>query len=165
MKVFTTLLSLGLAASVAVAQTPGPTPFTLSYNDIYQDRNQPLEPLACGGGQNGLVTRGYDVLGRIPNFDNVGAGNAASYNSQGCGACYKLIYRDNSAYITLVDNTARPGLFVISTNAVKALTRVNGTSEGYDKGTVTLDDAYEVDDLCAFPKIQVGLWFGRSGEP
>ncbi|EEB91677.1 hypothetical protein MPER_09930, partial [Moniliophthora perniciosa FA553] len=118
------------------------------HNPVYDNRSMEIGRLACGGGENGLVTKGYRTLGDLPFFDNIGAAHPSSYNSLECGSCWNLTYKGNWAYIIAVDNASDEDLFVISDEANKALTRVNGRNEGIEQDIVDLDSAHEVDRAC-----------------
>ncbi|ESK87457.1 epl1 protein [Moniliophthora roreri MCA 2997] len=134
MKLFAPLLSLALAASCSA--------WILKWDGVYEQYNQTVSSLACS---SVLTEKGYKVLGDIPNFYNFGG---APEGKTQCGSCWKLRYKGNSAFVTVVDRVATDDLFVVATDTVKNLTTFNGVPEGYDWGTVTLFSAYEVDGSC-----------------
>ncbi|KAI6125256.1 hypothetical protein EV401DRAFT_1114140 [Pisolithus croceorrhizus] len=63
------LFSLLAFALLAFSQT---TTETLSYDTTYDDASEPLSNLACSDGVYGLETKGYNTLGDLPTFPNVG---------------------------------------------------------------------------------------------
>ncbi|KAI6046693.1 Cerato-platanin [Pisolithus marmoratus] len=101
MKFLFSLFSLFAFALVALSQT---TTQTLSYDTKYDDPSQPLSNFACSDGVNGLQTKGYNTLGNLPTFPNVGGVyTVTGWNSTACGTCYNVTYGSTSIFILAVD--------------------------------------------------------------
>ncbi|PWW76527.1 Cerato-platanin [Tuber magnatum] len=114
----TATLTLTLAQNTGVAK----------YDTTYDSASLSTLSVACSDGANGLYTKGYHTLGRIPGFPNVGgSGTIPGWNSPNCGACYQLTYTPpppaapKTINIVAVD-VAAPGTFVLSRTALDTLT-------------------------------------------
>jgi hypothetical protein len=120
------------------------TPTQVRYDTTYDTSSLSTLSLACSDGVNGLYTKGYQTLGALPNFPNVGAAaTVAGWNSANCGACYKLYYNGNTVYVTAVDSSSGAG-FVLSKAAMNSLT--NNQAEML--GTVTASYAPVAASFC-----------------
>ena len=67
------------------------TPFGISaarvgWASVYDPGTQSLSTMACSDGSNGLLTKGYNFLGDLPTFPNIGGCSVVtSWNSPNCG--------------------------------------------------------------------------------
>ncbi|KAF8464448.1 SnodProt1 [Kalaharituber pfeilii] len=101
---------------------------TLAYDTIYDSPSTSTLSLACSDGVNGLYTKGYQSLGSIGNFPNVGAApSITGWNSPNCGKCFKVTYNGKSIFVTGVDSSRGSGGFVVSKAAMNTLT--NGQAD------------------------------------
>jgi hypothetical protein len=100
---------------------------TVKYDTQYDNPNISLTAVACSDGEYGLLTKGYDTFGDLPNFPHIGAAFAVEgYDSASCGSCWELIYTKGDGttktiYITAIDHSG-DGFNV----AEKALTDLGG---------------------------------------
>ena len=68
------------------------TPFAISaarvsWASVYDPGTQSLSTMACSDGSNGLLTKGYNFLGDLPTFPNIGGCSmVTSWNSPNCGS-------------------------------------------------------------------------------
>ncbi|KAI0798629.1 Cerato-platanin [Irpex lacteus] len=137
---FTTksLLSILPCAATALAFSP-----TVTYDNIYDHYSLPLGNVACSDGSNGLLTKGYTVLGSLPHFPLIGGAPAVSgWNSPACGTCWSLTYNGKTIYVLAID-TGGEG-FNLSEEAMNMLT--NGQAEAL--GKVTVDASQVGTEMC-----------------
>ncbi|KAI5856886.1 Cerato-platanin [Tricharina praecox] len=139
---FTSAL-LFFASTFAVASAG--TPASVRYDTTYDTSSQSTLTLACSDGANGLYTKGYETLGELPSFPNVGAAAVITgWNSAQCGTCFKLYYQGKTVYITGVDVASGGTGFVLSRAAMNTLTGGLATQVG----TVTADYAQVASSFC-----------------
>ena len=125
---------------------------TVRYDPVYDNRNTSLADVACSDGENGLITKGYETFGDLPNFPHIGAAYAVEgYNSASCGSCWELTYTksDNTTktiYLTAIDY-ARDG-FVIAGTALKHL----GGQRALDAGHIEVAANRVAVSNCGFTK-------------
>lgn len=102
MKLSAVAAVLGLATPV-FSQT-----YTLLYDTLYDGtQTQFLHNVACSTGPNGLITYGYNTMGEIPTYPNLGgAPQVEGYNSIYCGSCWDLTYTDSRGESSSVTYTA-----------------------------------------------------------
>lgn len=82
---FTVTLS-SLATAAITAQI-------IRYDTVYDNSSTSLSTVACSDGTNGLLTKGYNTFGSLPDFPYIGAAAAVEgYDSANCGSCWKLTY-------------------------------------------------------------------------
>ncbi|KAI6111164.1 Cerato-platanin [Pisolithus sp. B1] len=129
MKFLFSLFSLLALALLAFSQT---TTETLSYDTTYDDASEPLSNLACSDGVYGLETKGYNTLGDLPTFPNVGGVyTVTEWDSPACGTCYNVTYGSTSIFILAVDvsqegfNIAETAMNTLTGNLATELGRVN----------------------------------------
>ncbi|RPB10232.1 Cerato-platanin [Morchella conica CCBAS932] len=122
MQFSTILLTLVSAATSALA-------VTAAYDTTYDTSSLSTLVLACSDGVNGLYTKGYQTLGSVPGFPNVGAvETVAGWNSANCGKCYNVTYGSTTIKVTAVDHAASG--FVLSLAALNTLTGGQGVALG-----------------------------------
>lgn len=125
---FVTSALLVLASAVAISADQS---VDVRYDTVYDTPTQLTLSTACSGGTNGLN------FGSFGGFPNVGASaTIEGWNSQNCGACYKLSYGGRTIYVTAVDHSANG--FVLSSKAMNVLT--GGENLGVIKATCTEAD-------------------------
>lgn len=135
MKLFAVAAVLGFATPVFLQKT-----YTLWYDIIYDGTTTSLSNTACSTGEYGLITYGYNNMGEIPTYPNLGgAPQIQSWNSPYCGSCWNLTYTDphgvsSSATFTAVD-TGNQGGFTIAFAAMDVIT--NGNALTLDGISVT----------------------------
>lgn len=136
MKFASSIFSLLALALPAFSQT---TTQTLSYDTAYDNSSGLLSNLACSDGEYGLETKGYNTLGELPNFPNVGGVyTVTGWDSPGCGTCYNVTYGSTSIYILAVDvslegfNIAQAAMNTLTGNLASELGRINVQSTQVD---------------------------------
>ena len=119
MKIASTIIALAALFSVAVADTVEP----VFANNFYDNAKQSLNNVACSGGLNGLVTKGFTTFDSLPTFPNIGGVYAVhNFNSIECGSCWQLTYEGTGATIHVIAIDTIYSGFDISEAAVKTLT-------------------------------------------
>lgn len=84
----------------------------VKYDTQYDNPDISLDAVACSDGKNGLMTKGYQTFGQIPNFPHIGAAAAVEgYDSASCGSCWALTYTKSdktteTIYVTAIDHAA-----------------------------------------------------------
>ncbi|KAH7928134.1 Cerato-platanin [Leucogyrophana mollusca] len=117
MKFITSALSFAALALAALAQDT----YTASYDTRYDNSALSLDDVSCSDGTNGLVTKGYQTIGQLPTYPNVGGAFAVTgWDSPACGSCWQLTYGSETINVTAVD-VALTG-FVLSEGALNTLT-------------------------------------------
>lgn len=122
---------ISLTSAAALAQT------TLSYDERFDNGATSVSTTSCSDGENGLIHKGYNNLGDIPNFPHVGGVFAVEgWNSQNCGACFKVTYANsgNSIFVTAVDkadgfNIAKKAMDDLTDGLASELGRIQVTWE------------------------------------
>nr|3SUM_A Chain A, Cerato-platanin-like protein [Moniliophthora perniciosa]3SUM_B Chain B, Cerato-platanin-like protein [Moniliophthora perniciosa]3SUM_C Chain C, Cerato-platanin-like protein [Moniliophthora perniciosa]3SUM_D Chain D, Cerato-platanin-like protein [Moniliophthora perniciosa] len=120
----------------------------IKWDDKFQNDTLSISEFKCSAA---LAKLGPDPkhpptkLGEVLNFPHFVAAPEAQTE---CGSCWKLRYKGNHAFVTVVDRVEEANLFVGGTDLVKNLTTFNGAPEGYDWGTAQLFSAYQVDGSC-----------------
>lgn len=138
------LVSAALAAPTPAADAG--TTIDVAYDNTYDNKDQSTSTLACSDGSNGLITKGYNTLGALPKFPNVGgAPTIAEWNSPNCGACYGITYNEKTVYVIGVDVAV--DRFVLSQGALDTLTDGNAVGLGH----VTATYAPAPLQSCGFP--------------
>ncbi|QKX55486.1 uncharacterized protein TRUGW13939_02579 [Talaromyces rugulosus] len=139
------LVSVALAAPTPAPADTGIT-IDVAYDNTYDNKDQSTSTLACSDGENGLIKKGYNTLGALPKFPNVGgAPTIPGWNSPNCGACYGITYNGETVYIIGVDVAV--DRFVLSQGALDALTGGQAVSLGH----VTATYAPAPAQSCGFP--------------
>ncbi|PIL26671.1 hypothetical protein GSI_11247 [Ganoderma sinense ZZ0214-1] len=106
---------------------------SVSYDPVYDNGATPLSKVACSGGSNGLMAKGYTDFASIPTFPYIGSADIVEgYNSTRCGECWELKYEAPTVkdviYLIVVD-AAEKG-WTISTPAMNDLTYGEGEELG-----------------------------------
>ncbi|KAG8217098.1 heat-stable antigen [Butyriboletus roseoflavus] len=107
---------------------------TLTYDNTYDDPSWSLNGVACSNGANGLYTKGYDTLGDLPTFPNVGGVyTVTGWNSPNCGTCYQVTYGTTTIHVTAVDvsegfNLSEEAMNTLTGGLAYQLGKVNVTS-------------------------------------
>ncbi|KAM5542774.1 hypothetical protein V8D89_003735 [Ganoderma adspersum] len=114
---------------------------SVSYDTMYDNGATPLSTVACGGGSNGLMARGYTDFASLPAFPYIGGADVVyGYNSTRCGECWRLVYETPTVkdviYLTLVDS-AENG-WSVSSPAMDDLTYGQGEELGRVDAVATL---------------------------
>ena len=114
---------------------------SVSYDTKYDNGAMPLSTVACGGGSNGLMARGYTDFASLPGFPHIGGADIVDgYNSIRCGQCWKLEYKTTNVtdriFIILVDS-AENG-WSVSSPAMDDLTYGQGKELGRVDAVATL---------------------------
>jgi Cerato-platanin len=123
---------------------------TVRYDPVYDNRNTSLTDVACSDGENGLITKGYNTFGDLPNFPHIGAAYAVEgYNSASCGSCWELTYTESdettkTIYVTAIDSTGDG--FVIAETALKHL----GGQQAIDAGHIEVAANSVAGSNCGF---------------
>jgi Cerato-platanin len=108
---------------------------TVRYDAQYDNADISLTAVACSDGENGLLTKGYETFGKLPNFPHIGAAFAVEgYNSASCGSCWELTYTKSDGtsktiYVTAIDHAADG--FNIGETALKDLGGQQAVNEGH----------------------------------
>ena len=85
----------------------------------FDDPTLPLTDVKCSS----LVSMGYTTLSSLPDFPFVGAGYVVTgWDSPECGACWQFYYAASNETINVVLVDSCPNGFVISEEALDALT-------------------------------------------
>jgi hypothetical protein len=101
---------------------------SLSYDTAYDSKPTSIDAVACSDGPNGLGTRGYNTLGSLPHFPNIGGVPAIeSWNSPNCGSCWELTFKNTSVYLLGVD---KGNGYISSQKAMDTLTGGNAVKFG-----------------------------------
>ena len=116
------LLSVLLFSSAAFA-------YHLTYDPTYDNREGPMNGVACSNGENGLASR-YPTFGDLPTFPYIGGVFPVSWNSPECGSCWRLEYEGRSIVITAIDTCGNG--FNLALEAVDALTGGRGYYGSFD---------------------------------
>lgn len=112
-----------IAATLLSVITPLVSADTASWDSNYDNASLSTLSVACSDGVNGLYTKGYQTLGAVPGFPNVGAApTIAGWNSPNCGKCFAVTYNGNTIYVTGVDTSRSTTNFVLSKAALDKLT-------------------------------------------
>jgi hypothetical protein len=112
---------------------------TVRYDPKYDSPDVSLTAVACSDGKNGLITKGYETFGDLPNFPDIGAAYVVEgYNSTSCGSCWELTYTksDKTAktiYVTAIDH-AGDG-FIIAETALEHLGGQQAVDAGHIEAT------------------------------
>ncbi|EJD43449.1 Cerato-platanin, partial [Auricularia subglabra TFB-10046 SS5] len=89
-------------ATVSTSATKG----AVKYDTTYDNSELSTSTIACSDGKNGLATKGYKTIGKIPSFPYVGAAPAIEgWNSKNCGTCWRVTYGGRSIYFTAIDHS------------------------------------------------------------
>nr|AVH85517.1 rCPA1 [synthetic construct] len=128
-----------IAAAVFVpftSATPLASTADLSYDTHYDDPSLPLSGVTCSDGDNGMITKGYNTAGEIPNYPHVGgAFTVETWNSPNCGKCYKVTYNAKTIFLTAIDhsnsgfNIAKKSMDVLTNGRAEELGRIKVTYE------------------------------------
>jgi len=123
MKPFAVAAALGFATSAFSQAT-----YTALYDNLYDHADQSLNSVACSTGKYGLLTRGYNTFGDLPNFPFIGGAPVIEgWNSVNCGSCWEITYVNAEGVIGNIPftaiNTARQGTLTLSLEALNALTQ------------------------------------------
>nr|AAB00101.1 19 kDa antigen [Coccidioides posadasii] len=125
-----------IAAAVFVpftSATPLASTADLSYDTHYDDPSLPLSGVTCSDGDNGMITKGYNTAGEIPNYPHVGgAFTVETWNSPNCGKCYKVTYNAKTIFLTAIDHSNSG--FNIAKKSMDVLTNRTGRGIGQDQG-------------------------------
>lgn len=125
---FTTALSaIALIPLAFAAPVSNTNQAIIRFDTRYDNLDAPVDDLACSDGDHGLKTKGHTTLRTLmtkPDVD-VGAAFNVSWNSEGCGKCYRIMYQVESLYIIAVDKAGEG--FNLSKRAFDRLT--NGRAE------------------------------------
>ena len=115
--------------------------YPVTYSSIYDDLEQPVTILACGGS---LKAKNYTTLGSLPNPNFIGGGFPVTGYDSGCFTCWQLINIDGSKTTNLlVVDAASPGFNVGS--------KLYGALGG--EGNLYVS-AVEIDpSICQIPKV------------
>ena len=103
----------------------------VKYDPVYDNPNTPMTVVACSGGENGMIAKGYNTFGELPTFSNIGAAFAVEgYNSPLCGSCWNLTDSKTftTAFIIAIDRAVEG--FVISEEALTALGGPHAVDDG-----------------------------------
>ena len=75
----------------------------VSYDPVYDNRNQSLDTVLCSTGSNGLETKNFTTFGSLPNFPNIGGAEAVTgFNSPACGTCWALTYKNLTINVCVI---------------------------------------------------------------
>lgn len=94
----------------------------VKYDPVFDNLNTPMTVVACSGGENGMIAKGFNTFGDLPTFPNIGGAFAIEgYNSPSCGSCWNLTdsKTNTTAFIIAIDHAAEG--FVIAEEALTAL--------------------------------------------
>jgi hypothetical protein len=126
-------IAAATSVSAAVA-APRATIVTVSYDTVYDKSTTSTLTVACSDGENGLYTAGYKTFGKVPGFPHIGGSfTIPGWNSENCGACYSLTYKNKTIYVTAVDHTdagfnvAKKALDDLTGGLASQLGRINAT--------------------------------------
>jgi len=123
---------------------------TVNYDPVYDNPNKSLTAVACSDGENGLITKGYENFGDLPNFPYIGAAYAVEgYNSASCGSCWELTYTESdkttkTIYVTAIDHADQG--FVIAETVLKHL----GGQDAVDAGHINVTARGVAESNCGF---------------
>ncbi|KAI0806851.1 Cerato-platanin [Fomes fomentarius] len=112
---------------------------TVSYDETYDNKAGSLTTVACSDGENGLIHKGFDTFGSLPQFPNIGGAAAVEgWNSEQCGSCWQLTYKGKSINVLAVDHTdagfniALEAMNTLTNNQGKFLGRIDATAKQVD---------------------------------
>ena len=120
----------------------------VKYDSNYDNPDISLTAVACSGGMNGLIPKGYKTLGELPHFPHIGAAYAVEgYGSTSCGSCWELSYTKSdkttkTIYVTAIDH-AGDG-FIIAEKALEHL----GGQEAVDEGQINVEAMQVAETNC-----------------
>ncbi|KAF4609101.1 hypothetical protein EYR40_001454 [Pleurotus pulmonarius] len=123
---------------------------SVTYDQVYDNRQGSLSTVACSNGRNGLLPR-YQTFGDLPPFPFIGGAAAVTgWNSENCGTCWQLTFTDEnnqkrSINVLAVDYAANG--FNIGLTAMNELT--NG--HGVEYGVVDVDVKPVTGAACKMP--------------
>lgn len=123
---------------------------TVTYDTEYDNPDISLTAVACSNGKNGMLTKGYQIFGKIPGFPNIGAASAVEgYDSTSCGSCWELTYTKSdkttkTIYMTAIDHSG--GGFNVAGAALKKL----GGQEAVDAGHIEVTSKRVARTYCGF---------------
>ncbi|KMU74303.1 allergen Asp f 15 [Coccidioides immitis RMSCC 3703] len=125
-----------LSSSLSPPATPLASTTDLSYDTHYDDPSLALSGVTCSDGDNGMITKGYNTAGEIPNYPHVGgAFTVETWNSPNCGKCYKVTYNAKTIFLTAIDhsnsgfNIAKKSMDVLTNGRAEELGRIKVTYE------------------------------------
>ncbi|PGH14331.1 hypothetical protein AJ79_03153 [Helicocarpus griseus UAMH5409] len=132
--VFSTLaLSLSLT-NLALSQQV----MTVAFEPLYDNSQLDLLTTACSNGNNGLVTKGYNVAGDLPTFPRIGAAFAVEgWDSVNCGKCFKIKYEPTGIEIPVIAVDHAGAGFNLAKAAMDELTGGRAAEIGRTDMTVT----------------------------
>ena len=139
---FITMITMMIVFIISAVDIAVATTISVAYSTAYDNSALSLTGVACSNGVNGLLTKGYDTLGSLPTFPDVGGSSmVAGWNSTKCGSCIKLTWPPvgTPIYVTIVD-TASDGIN-LSESAMDTLTDGGAIKLGRVSGV----NAIEVD--------------------
>ncbi|CAG8011090.1 unnamed protein product [Penicillium salamii] len=135
-----TLNLVAAAPAPAAAQT-----VSVSFDPKYDIGTSSLSTVSCSDGPNGLLTAGFTDFASLPIPRVGGAPTVEGWNSENCGACYKLHYANGKVdeSITVIAIDAAPGGFNIGKQAMDLLTKNQAEQLGRVDATFELVDGSE----------------------
>ncbi|KAI0797065.1 Cerato-platanin [Abortiporus biennis] len=133
------VLSLFLAPTLA---WPSTKTLRVAYSTQYDKKDENSVGVACS---STLIHKGYKTYGSLKNFPFIGGAEfITGANSDQCGTCWKLTYKDQSVNILAIDHIAEG--FIISKEAMDALT----DGEALDLGHVQAEVSQLPASACKF---------------
>jgi hypothetical protein len=132
-----TVLALSTAAlpKTTTASVNGTTTL-ITFDTAYDDPSLSLSSVSCSNGEHGLVTKGYASVSQLPTALVGGAPTIKGWNSENCGACYALTYKNATAYVLAID--AAINQFNVAEKALDQLTGGHAADFGSVEGTYEL---------------------------
>ncbi|KAJ3488549.1 hypothetical protein NLI96_g2748 [Meripilus lineatus] len=95
---------LPVAATFAAPATNLPI-VKVTYDRVYDGRDNSLSIVACSNGPNGLLTKGYTNFGSLGNFPVMGGTQyVAGWNSPNCGTCWQLGFNGRTINVLAIDH-------------------------------------------------------------
>ncbi|KAI0749591.1 Cerato-platanin-domain-containing protein [Daedaleopsis nitida] len=115
------LVATAISAPAEFDERAAKATMQVSYDTTYDTKSNSLDIVACSDGENGLESLGYTTFGSLPNFPYIGGAQAiAGWNSDSCGSCWQLTYKNNTINVLAIDH-AKTG-FNIALTAMNQLT-------------------------------------------
>ncbi|CCM02392.1 uncharacterized protein FIBRA_04490 [Fibroporia radiculosa] len=99
--------SIGLRTAALLAALPASLAaqyhLSVSYDSVYDNYDSSVNTVACS---SKLRSMGFDTLGSIPTFPNIGGAMLVSKSgSDNCGTCWKLEYNNRTVAVLVIDST------------------------------------------------------------
>ncbi|KAI0738002.1 Cerato-platanin-domain-containing protein [Daedaleopsis nitida] len=147
MKLSATTIVAALVVALPHVTTAQTVQTTVTYSEVYDNPNIPVMDSACGGGDTGLVSDGFDTFGELPHFPSIGGAFVVTgQGSSGCGTCWELSRNGKSIRVLAIDtagsgfNIARGAMDMLTNNQAIQLGRVGVTATRVDVGECGVDE-------------------------